>query len=70
MDIESRKLIEQMLAEEEYYYQQDSLPNSSKKRKDAIIDSDYSFLPNDSFKKTKKEGKKKNLSYHHPLPFH
>ncbi|GAA5808358.1 hypothetical protein MFLAVUS_001749 [Mucor flavus] len=56
MDIESRKLIEQMLAEEEYYYQQDSLPNSSKKRKDAIIDSDYSFLPNDSFKKTKKEG--------------
>ncbi|KAI9260062.1 hypothetical protein EDC94DRAFT_611631 [Helicostylum pulchrum] len=57
MDIESRKLIEQMLAEEEYYYQQDSLPTSSKKRKDAITDSDYSFLPpNDSFKKTKKEG--------------
>ncbi|GAA5802754.1 hypothetical protein HPULCUR_008229 [Helicostylum pulchrum] len=57
MDIESRKLIEQMLAEEEYYYQQDSLPTISKKRKDAITDSDYSFLPpNDSFKKTKKEG--------------
>ncbi|KAG2233678.1 hypothetical protein INT48_009422 [Thamnidium elegans] len=56
MDVESRKLIEQMLAEEEYYYQQDSLPTTSKKRKEAIIDSDYSFLPNDSFKKTKKEG--------------
>jgi protein MYSM1 len=68
MDDESRKLIEQMLAEEEYYYGNDSLstatkskPTTVKKRKEVIKDSDYD-LDHDSAtssmngKRSKKEG--------------
>lgn len=70
MDDESRKLIEQMLAEEEYYYGKDSLSKSTshttstkKKRKGVVKeDSDYHFdldraSPSLSgIKKSKKEG--------------
>lgn len=70
MDDESRKLIEQMLAEEEYYYGRDSLSaakkeskkESKKKRKDADYDvdlEDYASTPKSSSssgKRSKKEG--------------
>lgn len=71
MDDESRKLIEQMLAEEEYYYGRDSLSavkkeskkESKKKRKDADYNVDleeYASTPKSSSgssgKRSKKEG--------------
>lgn len=51
MDDESRKLIEQMLAEEEFYYGKETVV---KKRKEPRTDSDYHVEANN--KKAKKEG--------------
>lgn len=49
MDDESRKLIEQMLAEEEYFYEKEE----TKKRKEPRNDTEYHIEPS---KRAKKEG--------------
>ncbi|CAO0789748.1 unnamed protein product [Mucor circinelloides] len=69
MDEESRKLIEQMLAEEEYFYGRDTISTlkqqsaPKKKRKSPVKDTDYdfehdtsTFATSTSAKKSRKEG--------------
>jgi len=69
MDEESRKLIEQMLAEEEYFYGRDTISTlkqqsaPKKKRKSPVKDTDYDFehdtstlATSTSAKKSRKEG--------------
>lgn len=69
MDEESRKLIEQMLAEEEYFYGRDTISTlkqqsaPKKKRKSPVKDTDYEFehdtstlATSTSAKKSRKEG--------------
>lgn len=72
MDDESRKLIEQMLAEEEFYYGRDTISTlkkqstTKKKRKPPTKDTDYEFDHNTSestttlTKKSRKEGSLKS----------
>lgn len=63
MDDESRKLIEQMLAEEQYYYGTDTItslkkkkPSTSKRKSETIKDEDYDFDQETIGKRSKKEG--------------